>query len=189
MGKKKIIYNKNFSLMRPQSVAVTPHPVDFTGVRSGVQTCECAATLTLADVCALTSPESTIMVCKAWVPVTCEICAQQIPIRTYDTTDVTIEKLGLIVGACEMAAAVKISGMASKLSEQSRVILDGFCSRIRKTYKNAHAKRPKEVIKQVNALLLELDYDPTLFGREVIRFNCADGFTSFSLMTATLVFA
>ena len=60
---------------------------------------------------------------------------------------------------------------------------------IRDTYKKAYAKRPKEIIRQVDQLLLELDRDTRLKGREVIRFNCMDGVASFSLMTATLVIA
>lgn len=189
MGKaKKVLNNKRVAAILPTPVETTPHPVDMTGVSAVVQTCECDQALTFADVAALTSPGSLMIAVKAWMPVTCMICAQKMPYRTYDM-EVTVEKLGLIVGACELKAAVKIAKAGYTLSQQSCKILDDFCRTIRDTYKKAYAKRPKEIIRQVDQLLLELDYDTHLVGREVIRFNCVDGVASFSLMTATLVFA
>lgn len=189
MGKaKKVLHNKRVVGVLPTPVETTPHPVDMTGVSAVVSSCECEKALTLTDVAALTSPGSTLIVVKAWVPMTCMMCAQKMPYRTYDM-EVTVEKLGMIVGACELKAAVKIAKTGYALSQQSCKVLDDFCRIIRDTYKKAYAKRPKEIIRQVDQLLLELDYDTRLKGREVIRFNCVDGVALLSLMTATLVYA
>ena len=187
MGKaKKVLHNKRLAGIVPTPVETTPHPVDMTGVNAVVSTCECEKALTFTDVVARTSPKSLVIGVKTWMPVTCMICAHKMPYRTYDM-EVTVEKIGLIVGACELKAVVKIAKLGYTLSQQSCKVLDDFCRIIRDTYKKAYAKRPKEIIRQVDQLLLELDRDTRLEGREVIRFNCVDGVASFSLMTATLV--
>lgn len=177
MGKGKKVNKK--------SVETTPHPVDMTGVSTVVQ-CKCDSVLT--DVDALAFPGSLIIVVKAWIPITCSICAQKMPYRTYDM-EVTVEKLGMIVGTCALKHTVNIAKAGYMLSQQSCKVLDDFCRTIRNTYKKAYAKRPKEMIRQVGQLLMELDYDTRLKGNEVIRFNCVDGVASFSLMTASLVFS